>query len=44
MQVAVDVTLTGPGGGIATRDESDSVTSNTDLYPTFSLRWHEGVV
>lgn len=40
--VDVDATLTGPGGGILSGSESDSLTAFGDLYPSFSIRWNQG--
>lgn len=40
--VDFDDTLTGPGGGILSDRESDSLTAFGDLYPSFSLRWNQG--
>ena len=42
MKVGVDGTLTGPGGGVVSGRESDSLTSVGDLYPTASLKWNDG--
>ena len=42
-EVDVDATLTGPGGGVLSRSESDSLTAVGDLYPSASLRWNHGV-
>lgn len=41
--VAVDATLTEPGGSIASGSAADSLTSAGDLYPSFSLKWGNGV-
>ena len=43
MHVGAAATLTGPGGAIVTKDESDSTTAVGDLYPTFSIKWNHGV-
>lgn len=40
--VAVDATLTGPGGGILSDSEHESLTNVGDLYPSFSVRWNHG--
>jgi hypothetical protein len=42
MHVSADATLTGPGGGVLSGAESDSVTGAGDLYPSASLRWNDG--
>jgi len=41
-EIETDATLTGPGGGILTRSQGDSLTAFGDLYPSVSLRWQEG--
>jgi len=41
--VAVDATLTGPGGGVLSAVQSDSLTAFGDLYPSASVRWNSGV-
>jgi hypothetical protein len=43
VEVGVDATLTGPGGGVVSGAESDSTTGFADLYPSASLRWNNGV-
>ena len=40
--VDVNATLTGPGGGVVSGSESDSLTAFGDLYPSASLRWNHG--
>ncbi len=40
--VDVNATLTGPGGSTLSGSESDSLTSNLDLYPSAALRWNHG--
>ncbi len=42
VDVDVDATLTGPGGGVLSGSASDSNTSYSDLYPSGSLRWNHG--
>lgn len=42
VEVDVDVTLSGPGGGTLSGSASDSVTDVADLYPMASLRWNDG--
>jgi len=42
-EVDVNATLTGPGGGVLSGSESDSLTAFGDLYPSASLRWNHGV-
>ena len=42
-KVGVNATLTGPGGGVRSGSESDSLTAFGDLYPSGSLRWNHGV-
>ena len=42
MDVAADASLTGPGGAVLSRNESDSLTSVGDLYPSGALRWNHG--
>jgi hypothetical protein len=39
----VEATLTGPGGGTISGEAEDTRTGFSDLYPTASLRWNEGV-
>lgn len=40
--VSVDATLTGPGGHVLARNESDSTTGGGDLFPQATLRWNRG--
>lgn len=40
--VSVDATLSGPGGTVRSRYDSDSLTGVGDLYPMASLRWNDG--
>jgi len=40
---SVDATLTGPNGGVLSGSEDDSLTAFGDLYPSFSVRWNNGV-
>ena len=43
LDVGVDATLTGPGGGFLSAGISDSATGAGDLYPMASLKWNRGV-
>ncbi len=43
VDVTIDATLTGPGGGILSGSQNDTLTSVGDLYPSASLRWNDGV-
>ena len=43
VDVGVDATLTGPGGGILAGSQSDTLTSVGDLFPSASIRWNDGV-
>jgi len=40
---SVDATLTGPNGGVLSGNEDDSLSAFGDLYPSFSVRWNNGV-
>jgi len=40
---SVDATLTGPNGGVLSGAEDDSLSAFGDLYPSFSVRWNNGV-
>jgi hypothetical protein len=42
-RVGVDAVLTGPLGNTISGATSDSVTGWGDLYPTATLKWHQGV-
>jgi hypothetical protein len=42
MSAKVDAVLTGPHGHSISASTSDSVTGGSDLYPTASLKWHDG--
>ena len=41
-KVNIVATLTGPGGGVVSGNEHDSVSGVSDLYPQFSLKWAHG--
>lgn len=41
--VAVDATLSGPNGGVESGTSEDSSTAIGDLFPSFTLRWNDGV-
>lgn len=43
VDVAVDATLEVSGGGVLTGSESDSLTAVGDLFPSFSVKWNNGV-
>lgn len=43
VDVSVDATLTGPGGGVISGSERDSLTAVGDLFPSFSVKWNNGV-
>ncbi len=43
MNVDVNATLTGPGGGTLSGAQSDTLDGVGDLYPTASLKWNDGV-
>ena len=43
VDVSVDATLTEPGGGVLTGSERDSLTAVGDLFPSFSVKWNNGV-
>jgi hypothetical protein len=42
MNVNVNATLTGPGGGTLSGEKSDALNSVGDLYPMASLKWNKG--
>ncbi|MGR4871805.1 transporter [Variovorax sp. LARHSF232] len=42
MNVDINGTLTGPGGGVLTGSQSDSLTNVGDLYPMAQLKWNHG--
>ncbi len=41
--VSVDATLTAPDGSVLSGSERDSLTAVGDLYPSFGVRWNNGV-
>jgi hypothetical protein len=43
VDVTIDSTLTGAGGGMLSGNQDDTLTSVGDLYPSASLRWNDGV-
>jgi hypothetical protein len=43
LNVGVDATLTGPGGGVLSGAENDRLDGVADLYPTGTLKWNHGV-
>jgi hypothetical protein len=43
MKVDINATLSGPGGGVLSGAQSDSLTSVADLYPLGTLKWNRGV-
>jgi hypothetical protein len=43
MSVAVDATLTGPGGTPISVSRSDSLSGMADLFPTGTVKWSKGV-
>lgn len=43
IDAGIQATLTGPGGGTISGEESDARSGASDLYPTASLRWNRGV-
>jgi hypothetical protein len=43
VKVGVEATVTGPGGGAVTGEESDSLSGLGDLYPVASLKWTRDV-
>lgn len=43
VDVAVDATLTRPGGEIISGQEQDALTAVGDLFPSFSVKWNNGV-
>ncbi len=43
VDVSVDATLTAPGGGEISGSERDSLTSGGDLFPSFTVKWNNGV-
>ena len=43
VKASVDAVLTGPRGRSVEVSTSDSVTGGTDLYPSASLKWRDGV-
>jgi len=42
VKVETSATLTGPGGGVLTGGQSDTLESVGDLYPSASLKWNRG--
>jgi hypothetical protein len=42
-EASVSATLTEPGGDVLSGSESDTLTSVGDLYPSYALRWNNGV-
>jgi hypothetical protein len=43
MRVEADATLTGPGGNSIAVSRADSITGASDLYPTGTVKWNNGV-
>ena len=43
MRVEADATLTGPGGNLIAVSRADSLTGASDLYPTGTVKWSNGV-
>ncbi len=43
LDVEVSATLTGPGGGVLSGSQDDSLFSVADLYPMGSLKWNHGL-
>lgn len=43
MKTGIDATLTGPNGGTLSGGASESTSGGSDLYPTASLKWNQGV-
>ena len=43
VDVSVDATLTAPGGGEIAGSERDSLVSAGDLFPSFTVKWNNGV-
>jgi len=42
MRVTANATLAGPGGAELERRRTDKASGGSDLYPTATLKWHEG--
>ena len=43
VNAGIDATLIGPGGGVLSGAQSDTLNGVGDLYPTASLKWNRGV-